>query len=102
MFLEPYPLDRNHAQIPGIEEPLPINGILSLDQVRGCLYRSVTISDRRMVEKLNSVPPPTAFQKSPLLSEHRLLLVDGDGAALLGDQVIRLHPKLGVVIENVA
>jgi CRISPR-associated endonuclease/helicase Cas3 len=102
VFLEPHPRDANRAQIPGIDEPLPINGTLSLDQVRGCLYRSVTISDRRIVEKLNAVPPPTAFRNSPLLSEHRLLLVGADRAVLLSDQVIRLHPRLGIVIENLA
>jgi hypothetical protein len=100
VFLEAHPLDANRAQIPGIDEPLPSNGTLSLDQVRCCLYRSVTISDRRIVEKLNAVSPPNTFRNSHLLSEHRLLLLDADKSVPCGDQLIRLHPKLGVVIEN--
>jgi hypothetical protein len=102
VFLEPHPLDSNRAQIPGIDEALPISGALSIDQVRGCLYRSVTISDRRIVQKLNGAPPPASFRNSPLLCEHRLLLVGADRAVVLDDQVIRLHPRLGIVIENLA
>jgi len=102
VFLEQHPRESHRAQIPGVDEPIPVNGTLSLDQVRGCLYRSVTISDRRIVEKLSDDAPPAAFRKSPFLSEHRLLLLDAEKTVLCGDQVIRLNPKLGVVIENIA
>jgi hypothetical protein len=70
--------------------------------MRRCLYRSVTISDRRMVEQLSSVSPPAAFRHSPLLNDYRLVLLGVDGTARVGSQIIRVDPRLGIVIERVS
>jgi CRISPR-associated endonuclease/helicase Cas3 len=78
---------------------IPLDGSLSFEQVRLCLYSSVTISDRRLVAELADTPPPAAFRSSPLLSEHRLLLVGGEDSARVGTMTVRLDPRLGVVIE---
>jgi CRISPR-associated endonuclease/helicase Cas3 len=101
VFLEQDPATSDRARTPGVDEPIPLNGILSFDQVRRCLYRSVTISDRRVVEQLDAVSPPASFRNSPLLSEHRLVLVGTDGTARVGNQIVRLDPRLGIVIESV-
>jgi CRISPR-associated endonuclease/helicase Cas3 len=100
VFLEQDSSGSDRANIPGLVESIPLDRTLSLEQVRRCLYRSVTISDRRVVEKLGAVPPPTAFRNSPLLSEHRLVLLGADSTAQIDNQIIRLHQRLGVVIEN--
>jgi CRISPR-associated endonuclease/helicase Cas3 len=91
----------NRARIPGLQEPIPLDRALSFDQVRHCLYRSVTLSDRRVVDELNKVSPPVCFRNSPLLNDYRLVMVGTTATARIGNQNLRLDPKLGIVIEDI-
>ncbi len=99
VFLEQIESDPNQA-LAGNGEAIQLDRALSVGQIRCCLYRSVTISDRRVVVSLADTPPPVAFRSSPLLSEYRLLLVGADGAARMGSLTVRLDPRLGVVIDD--
>jgi CRISPR-associated endonuclease/helicase Cas3 len=64
------------------------------------LGRSVTISDRRLVRALQAEPVPPAWQRSPLLRHHRVMVLGEGGAVQVGHHRLRLDTELGVVIDT--
>jgi CRISPR-associated endonuclease/helicase Cas3 len=72
----------------------------STEDAARLLGRSVTLTDRRIVHNLLAKEPPRAWQRSPLLRHHRLLLLQPDGKAPLGRHGVTLDPDLGVVITT--
>ncbi|MCC6863117.1 MAG: CRISPR-associated helicase Cas3' [Bryobacterales bacterium] len=64
------------------------------------LLRSVTLADRRIVFDLLRQETPAGWAKSPLLRNHRLLCLNGEGEVRVGLHRVRLDAELGVVVSK--
>jgi CRISPR-associated endonuclease/helicase Cas3 len=62
------------------------------------LQRSVTVSDRRIVRTLLAEHPPTSWRKSPLLNRHRLVILDQDQSAIIGQFRLQLSGDVGLEV----
>lgn len=62
------------------------------------LRASVGIADRRVVHRLLAQEPPAAWVKSSLLRHHRLLLLDAEGRARVGNYRIEIDDEVGVQV----
>ncbi len=60
--------------------------------------RAVGISHRRVVAALLKQPVPRAFRASGHLRYHRVLFLDGGGAASIAGVPLRFDPELGLVV----
>jgi CRISPR-associated endonuclease/helicase Cas3 len=65
------------------------------DETRALLLRSSRLADRRIVHRLLSWDPPTAWKRSPLLRHHRCLRLDTAGRCPVDRYVVELDPELG-------
>ncbi len=68
--------------------------------VKKLLRNSVSISSRVVVYQLMAEPVPSVWQKSGLLRQCRLLVLNDDDFVQFGKYTIRLDTELGVVIEK--
>jgi CRISPR-associated endonuclease/helicase Cas3 len=77
-----------------------------IEQVRALLERSATLSHRGLVPYLLSeagqqeVTPHRRWRRSALLRHHRLLRLDADGRAEVGQYTVRLDRDLGILVER--
>ena len=69
-------------------------------QVRDLLRCAVTLGDWRVVDALLGEEPPAAWKGSALLRHYRLLLLDEQRSAQVGDCVVRLDTDLGIVVSS--
>lgn len=67
---------------------------------RELLGRSVTLSNPRVVWTLLAQKPHPAWAKSALLRRYRLLELDEAGCCAVGKYQLRVHPELGVTIND--
>lgn len=80
--------------------PVELHYNTPLDTVKKFLRNSVSINSRAVVFQLMAESVPSVWQKSALLRRCRLLILNDDGFAKLGNYQIRLDSDLGVVIEK--
>lgn len=80
--------------------PVTLRRDTPIETVKKLLKNSVSISSRAVVFQLKAEPVPSAWQKSALLRQCRLLVLNDDGFAALGKYRLRLDAALGVVIEE--
>ncbi len=79
-------------------EPVDPSVAPDLTVAKRLLARSVPVSSRRLTPKLLGQPVPPGWQQSPLLRHHRLLTLDHDGTAVVGDVRVRLDRDVGLEI----
>jgi len=75
----------------------------SLTLMRALLRNSIKVSGWRLVRRLQTAPetePPTSWEKKSMLRGCRLLALNENGEARVGDLFIRLDPALGFVSET--
>jgi CRISPR-associated endonuclease/helicase Cas3 len=65
------------------------------------MRRSVSVSDRRLVQKLLAEPVPEGWLRAALLRHCRHLVFDSDGRANIDGLKVRLDPELGISIASV-
>ena len=83
---------------PGLER-LNLASAPTIEQTKTLLRRSLSISDKRIVHTLLAQDPPDAWQRSPLLRHHRLILVGEDFRTRVGGYWVRLDETIGLKIE---
>lgn len=66
---------------------------------RQILGRSVPLSSRYVVNALRDQLVPPGWKRSPLLRNHRVVMLPRVGPAQVGHAAVALDPELGVVIE---
>lgn len=69
--------------------------------IKDLLLQSVSISSRRAVRALAAEPIPDGFAATPALRRHRLLPLDANGAARVGDLLFRYDSELGLEVEGI-
>jgi CRISPR-associated endonuclease/helicase Cas3 len=67
---------------------------------RRLLGRAVSLSHRGLLQALRDESPPEAWQRSPWLRHHRLLVLDRSGHCRVGRWDVVLDGDLGVVIRE--
>lgn len=67
--------------------------------VRRLLERSVPLASRRVVYALRDQAVPPGWERSPLLRNHRPIVMPRNAPARVGNAAVSLDPELGVVIE---
>jgi CRISPR-associated endonuclease/helicase Cas3 len=60
------------------------------------LTRSVSISDRRIVFDLMATPVPQGWRLSPLLRNHRVLILDQDDGVEIGRHYLEVNEEIGL------
>jgi len=81
--------------------PLSLTQVPTNAQAIEILGRSCSISDRRVVYDLESIPVPPAWRRSALLRNCRPVNFDDDGLHTLGRRRIRLCPDTGLKVEEI-
>jgi hypothetical protein len=82
-------------------EPVDLRGAMEMRTVERLLRRSVSLSGRRFMKPLlDSTAVPPGWRRSALLRHHRLIVLDRNNAAPLGDRTLRLDDELGVVVTE--
>lgn len=66
--------------------------------VAGLFFRSVAITDRRLVAALAHLPCPSGWRKNAMLRYHRVLTFDAGNKARINEYVVELDPELGLRI----
>ncbi|WP_081752440.1 CRISPR-associated helicase/endonuclease Cas3 [Kallotenue papyrolyticum] len=79
-------------------QPLKRSATPNVAEAKRLLQRSVTISHPGVVMALLDQPAPSGWTKSPLLRQHRLLIFDEQGRAIVGRYKLILDPERGLII----
>jgi CRISPR-associated endonuclease/helicase Cas3 len=80
------------------KEQLDLRLTPTVPLARRLLFRSVNISDKRVVHQLLKRDVPPSWRKSPLLRNHRLLLLNESGVVEVDPYKITLDSEAGVII----
>jgi len=97
----PVVLLEERAGEPVLPDGTPLStGRPDLAEVERLLFRSVSLNDRRVVHSLAQQPVPSGWARSPLLRDHRPVVLR-DGSAAIGRCIIRNDPNLGVLVEEI-
>lgn len=83
---------------PGGRRPVNPRSAVGVRLAKQLLARSVPLTDKRIVFKLVEQDAPPAWQRSPLLRHHRLLVLNSSGSAVVGQHRVQLDVELGVVV----
>ena len=70
------------------------------ETVRELVLHSISVSSRMAVQVLFKLEAPPAFAASPALRRHRLVLLDGDGAAVVDGVRFSYSPETGLSITR--
>lgn len=81
-------------------ERVNLNEVPPLAEAKRILFRSITISGYRAALPLMKMEVPRGWQKSALLRHHRILLLNAEGNAHVGNNIYRLDVRLGLIIKN--
>jgi hypothetical protein len=73
----------------------------STKEIRRLLQQSVSLSDRRIVFTLLDDQPPSGWQRSAHLRQHRLLLIDQSGSGVVGNFKVTLDQEQGVRVTPI-
>lgn len=75
-----------------------VNCTPSLAQAKELLLRSMSVANKEVVFTLLAMEVPEGWRKSPLLRNHRLILLDTSSSTDIGAYRFHLHPELGLRI----
>jgi len=64
------------------------------------LSRSVSVTRKSVVWNLIEQPAPPGWNRNALLRHHKLLALNTDGVAFIGNHIVRLDCELGLVIDQ--
>jgi CRISPR-associated endonuclease/helicase Cas3 len=83
---------------------VPLKQKLHLSAARFLLERSVSINNYGAVEALldkdREDTTPAAWRDYAMLRHYKLVIVDAEGKQRIKDHLFRVHPELGIVINN--
>lgn len=82
------------------DDVLTLGTVPDVAMAKRLLRHSVTLSDRRVVHTLLSQGVPSSWKKSPLLSHYRLIVLDQDQGATVGQSRLQLSDDVGVQIMS--
>jgi CRISPR-associated endonuclease/helicase Cas3 len=95
-----YGTNERPALDPGGHHPVDAGSVPDIAEARRLLRRSLTVSDRRIVNRLLQEDPPPSWKRSALLRHQRLIILDPQGVAAVGGYRVRLDEELGFLVER--
>ena len=84
---------------PGVGKPVDCDARPKADMLRDLLGKSVSLTNRSIVEYFRAEEPPPGWRRSPMLRHARILRLS-DMQVTLAGHTITLDPVLGLVVEK--